>query len=206
MAPRSGWEEPQNPDPVAASELLRMLRPHATSSAELDVPGRPEIFAGVGFLMPLSEALEKLGLAWAAVPARIPIPHPSIPFFYRSFRFQPSPASPLFIESESAFDVLLLVTDGEDRVVAMQLGSESPKGNRKATSDFLTHNLVQNRRKAVTALKVGYQVTPSTDGILLETWVTDERREELRELARLYLPAQVARFLRHVAEQQLTRP
>jgi len=63
---------------------------------------------------------------------------------------------------------------------------------------------VTNRRKAASAIKVGCEVTPfSNDVLLIESWLFDERRDKCLEIVRLYLPKRVANFVRHVIEARL---
>lgn len=183
-------------------ELLKVLEHDSQADASLEVSEHPEIFKGVTLMMPLREALAKLGVSKDLIPSKTPLVHPAIPLFYRSFPHKYS----LIGDPEDHFNLLYVITDGDDRVVGIQFVCESPRSSKMQLpkEEFLTYNFVTNRRKAATALKVGSVVTPfSNDVLLIESWLFDERRDKCLEIVRLYLPKRVANFVRHVIEARL---
>ena len=202
LVPQQNWLKPPGDDRLNLIELLKVLEHDSQSDASLEVSEHPEIFKGVTLMMPLREALAKLGVAKDLIPSKTPLVHPAIPLFYRSFPHKYS----LIGDPEDHFNLLYVITDGDDRVVGIQFVCESPRSSKMQLpkEEFLTYNFVTNRRKAATALKVGSVVTPfSNDVLLIESWLFDERRDKCLEIVRLYLPKRVANFVRHVIEARL---
>jgi hypothetical protein len=150
----------------------------------------------------LEQVGKELGLSKELVPSKIPMAHPGIPLFFRSFPCKYS----LIGDPEDYFNLLYIITDGDDRVVGIQFVCENPRSSKMTLPkvEFLTYNYVLNRRKAATTLKVGCVVTKSSDDVLLiESWLFDVRRDKCLEIVRLYLPKRIADFLRHVTEVRL---
>ena len=201
---RDGWDRPpQGPEVSSWTELLFVLRPHTVPSARHEVEESPEIYAGVRMLTPIAEALKTWELAWGAVPPPQPSPNPAIPFYLRTFRVPASPAHPLFAESGDTVHSATVLTDAEDRVVALELVSELPKTYRPALSELTTYRFPLNRRKVLASHKVGLDVSESGQVLVIGTWLADERKQQCHEAARLYLPRPLANLLRGNLEQGL---
>ncbi len=201
LVPQQNWLKPPGDERMSLIELLKVLEHDSQPDPALEVSEHPEIFKGVTLMMPLREALAKLGVAKDLIPSRIPLVHPAIPLFYRSFPHKYS----LIGDPEDHYNLLYVITDGDDRVVGIQYVCENPRSKMQLPKEsFLTYNFVTNRRKAASALKVGCEVTAfSNDVLLIESWLFDERRDKCLEIVRLYLPKRVANFVRHVIEARL---
>lgn len=201
IAPRPKWENPPAGERMNLIELLRAIEHETQPDGSLEVADFPEIYKGVTLLMPLPEALKKLGLSRESIPSKTPVSHPGIPFYFRSF-----PAKYALVdEPEDFFSQICILTDAEDRVVGIQLECDNPHSKYgPVEEDFLTYNFVLNRKKTVTKLKAGCTTTPSGAGLLVvETRLVDESRNKTLEIVRWYLPKKVANFLRHVTETRL---
>lgn len=202
LVPQQNWQKPPGDDRAGLIELLKVLEHDTQADTSLQVTEHPEIYKGVKLMTPLREALAQLGLSKELVPSKIPMAHPGIPLFFRSFPCKYS----LIGDPEDYFNLLYIITDGDDRVVGIQFVCENPRSSKMTLPkvEFLTYNYVLNRRKAATTLKVGCVVTKSSDDVLLiESWLFDVRRDKCLEIVRLYLPKRIADFLRHVTEVRL---
>jgi hypothetical protein len=202
LVPQQNWQNPPGDDRSSLIELLKVLEHDSQADTSLQVKEHPEIYKGVKLMMPLREAMAQLGLSKELIPSKIPMAHPGIPLFYRSFPCKYS----LIGDPEDYFNLLYIITDADDRVVGLQYVCESPRSSKMTLPkvDFLTYNYVLNRRKAATTLKVGCVVTDSSeDVLLLESWLFDVKRDKCLEIVRLYLPKRIADFIRHVTEVRL---
>ena len=202
LIPQQNWQKPPGDDRSSLIELLKVLEHDSQADSSLQVTEHPEITKGVTLMMPLREALAQLGLSKELIPSKIPIVHPGIPLFYRSFPIKYS----LIGDPEDYFNLLNMITDGDDRVVGIQFVCENPRSSKMTLPkvDFQTYNHSLNRRKAATTLKVGCVVSDSSDDVLLlESWLFDVKRDKCLEIVRLYLPKRIADFIRHVTEVRL---
>ena len=202
LVPQQGWQKSPGDERASLIELLKVLEHNSQADASLQVTEHPEITKGVKLMMPIREALAQLGLSKELVPSKIPMSHPGIPLFYRSFPCRYS----LIGEPDDYYNLIFIITDADDRVVGIQFVCENPRSNKMALPkvDFPTYNYVLNRRKAATTLKGGCTVTDSSDDVLLiESWLFDVKRDKCLEIVRLYLPKRIADFVRHVIEVRL---
>jgi hypothetical protein len=187
-------------------ELLKVITPHTQGDPSLEVPQHPEIYNGVALMMPLKEALKVLGLEKEAVPAKSPVTHPGIPFFFRSFpnKISPVKGARFLPESEDYFNLLYIVTDALDRVVGIEFVCEAPSTMKSPNTNFLTYNYILNRTKAITRLKVRCEVNGVGDDLLIvQTWLIDEPRNRCLGIVRWYLPTRIGNFIHYVLQTRL---
>ena len=201
LNPQQNWQKPPGDERTSLIEVLKVLEHESQPDPSLEIAEHPEIFKGVTLMMPLREALSQLGVSKELVPSKIPLLHPAFPLFYRSFPYKYS----LIGDPEDHFNLLYVITDGDDRVVGIQFVCENPRSKMQLPKEeFLTYNFITNRRKSATTLKVGTEVSPfSNDVLLIKSWLFDERRDKCLEIVRLYLPKRIANFVRHVIEARL---
>ncbi|MEI8312968.1 MAG: hypothetical protein WCH98_19655, partial [Verrucomicrobiota bacterium] len=201
IVPQQKWKSPPGDGRSGLIELLKVLKHDSRADDSLEVGEHPEIYRGVTLMMPLRKALEQLGIGTDLIPSRVPVPHPGIPLYFRTFSCKYS----LVGEPDDYFNVLNIVTDAEDCVVAIQFVCESPHSKMYfPKEEFQTYNFLLERKKASRALKVGCEVTPfSNDVLLVESWLFDDRHDKCLEIVRWYLPKRVANFLRYVIETRL---
>lgn len=202
LIPQQNWQKSPGDDRSSLIDLLKVLEHDSQADASLQVTEHPEIFKGVKLMMPIREAMAQLGLSKELIPSKIPMAHPGIPLFYRSFPVKYS----LIGDPEDYFNLLYMITDGDDRVVGIQFVCENPRSGKMTLPkvDFQTYNFILNRRKAASTLKVGCVVSDSSDDVLLiESWLFDVKRDKCLEIVRLYLPKRIADFIRHVTEVRL---
>ena len=201
LIPQPNWCKSPGDERVNLIELLKILDHDSQADKSLEISEHPEILRGVTLMMPIREAMAKLGISKEPIPSRSPVSHPGIPLYFRTFPCKYS----LVGEPDDYFNLLTVITDAEDRVVGLQFVCENPSSKMYyPKEDFRTYNFVNNRRKSSTKLKVGCEVTPASDDVLLiESWLFDERRDKSREIVRWYLPKRIANFLRQVVEARL---
>jgi hypothetical protein len=202
LVPQLNWQKPPGDDRAGLIELLKVLEHNSQADTSLQVTEHPEITRGVKLMMPLREALAQMGLSKELIPSKVPLAHPGIPLFFRSFPIKYS----LIGDPEDYFNLLYIITDADDRVLGIQFVCENPRSSKMTLpkGDFLTYNYALNRRKSASTLKVGCVVSSSSNDVLMiETWLYDARRDKCLEIARLYLPNRVADFIRHVIEVRL---
>lgn len=138
----------------AMNELLAVIDKYTRPDGSLSIDEFPEIYAGTKLVMPLKEAVLTLGLDKQPTPSKTSISFPGVPFFYRIFT-NPDRSSP--------FNLIYLVTDAADRLVAVQLVDEAPKDFDPQIldlrqSDQKTYNFVNNRKRAVKTLSISVGV------------------------------------------------
>ena len=201
MVPQPNWCKVPGDERANLIELLKVLEHDSRADKSLEISEHPEILRGVTLMMPIREALAKLGVARDLIPTRSAVLHPGIPLYYRTFSCKYS----LVGEPDDYFNLLTIVTDADDRVVGIQYVCENPSSKMyDPKDDFLTYDFIHHRRKSATTLKVGCEVTAASDDVLLiESWLFDERRDKCLEIVRWYLPKRVGNFLRHVIEARL---
>ena len=201
LVPEQNWGKPSGDERSNLIELLKVLEHDSRADKSLEVAEHPEIFRGVTLMMPIREALNKLGVGRNLIPMKSAILHPGIPLCFRTFPCKYS----LVGETDDYFNLVTVVTDAADRVVAIQFACENPSSKMFAPQDdFLTYDFIHNRRKSATTLKVGCKVTSASDDVLLiESWLYDKRRDKCLEIVRWYLPKRIGNFLRHVIEARL---
>lgn len=202
LVPQKNWLKRPGDERTGLIELLKVLEHNSQPDSSLEISSHPEIFKGVTLMMPIREAAEKLGVGRELLPSKISITHPGLPFFFRTFPHKYSPIG----APEDHYNQLNIITDGNDRVVALHYVCENPRSKISGPQDnyFFTYNFITNRRKAASTHKVGSKVVPfNNDVLLITSWLYDERRDKCLELTRLYLPQRIADFLRHVLEAKL---
>ena len=201
LVPKQNWCKPPGDERANLIELLKVLEHDSRADKSLEVAEHPEIYRGVTLMMPIREALNKLGVGRNLIPSKSAILHPGIPLYFRTFPCKYS----LVGETDDYFNLVTIVTDGDDRVVGIQFACENPSSKMyDPKDDFLTYDFIHNRRKSATTLKVGCKVTSASDDVLLiESWLYDKRRDKCLEIVRWYLPKRIGNFLRHVIEARL---
>ncbi len=201
LTPQPNWCRSPGDERVNLIELLKVLEHDSLADKSLEISEHPEIQRGVTLMMPLREALAKLGVGKDLIPTKSPVSHPGIPLYFRTFPCKYS----LVGQPDDYFNLLTIVTDADDRVVGLQFVCENPSSKMYyPKEDFRTYNFINNRRKSSTTLKVGCEVTAVSDEVLMvESWLYDERRDKSLEIVRWYLPKRIANFLRHVIEARL---
>ena len=139
----------------AMRELLGVISPFCNPDGSIKIEKYPEIKGGVTLMMPLNEALAKLQIN-QMIPAKQAIAFPGIPFYYRIFT---NPA-------RDGFNLVYVITDGADRVVALQYVNETPKentwlgpGTEHVPKNILTYNFINSRKRATRTLEVQTAVT-----------------------------------------------
>src|SRR3989449_326256 len=167
----------------------------------------------MGELQTIPIAATILGLPHS-VPSRVPVATPGFPknsLYYIGYDGA----------FEGRFNRIYLVTDIANKVVAVQLVDEHPKGRWKsaaalAAASWSTYNFVNARMRASDAMRVQAGSKRQGNVIPIETQLYQRVRTragrknvdryEEQETAKLFLPIPFARIILHCAQIELSKP
>jgi hypothetical protein len=206
-----GYDSRMQGGDISMRELQSLLSPHCSEGVDL-VGAGTKIYNGVTYLMDSAQAATILSLAHS-VSSRVPMATPGFPknsMYYIGYDGA----------FEGHFNRLYLVTDTANKVVAIQLVDEDPKGRWKsaaalAAATWSTYNFINARMRASDTVRV--QATSKRQGnvILIETQMyqrvrtRDGRknvdRYEEQENAKLFIPTPFARIILHCAKIGLSK-
>lgn len=227
LAPQQNWWKRTGQEMVSCEELYKGLQPSTTSNSSLEISENPEIYKGVRLMMPLIEAVNILHLGTdlndknesanqegkkmtitpisCLIPAKSPISHAGVPFFFRPFDLKKLPRMKRPTDGPDDFNLLYIITDAADRVVGIMFLCETPHSMETPNTDFLTFNFILNRKKITRDLKVRFELNSLNQSTLLvvDTWLIDDKKGKCLEIVRWYLPARIGNFIRHVLEIKL---
>src|SRR5881392_1673673 len=139
-----GYDSRMQGGDISMREMQLLLSSHCSEGVDLSGAGT-KIYNGVTYLMDSEQAATVLGLAHS-VPSRVPVAAPGFP-----------KNSTYYIGYDGAFEGhfnrLYLVTDTANKVVALQLVDEDPKGRWKsaaalAAATWSTYNFINARMRA----------------------------------------------------------
>ncbi|MEQ1859374.1 MAG: hypothetical protein ABMA13_05515 [Chthoniobacteraceae bacterium] len=149
---KTGWDSPMQGGSKTHQDLAMVL--NGFGKADPNPPFADiELYNGVKYLMPVNEALAILGLN-QRLPSVKKVVCPGLPrdsFNYISF-------DGLF---DGHFNRLDMAIDTDNQVVSIQLVDEHPKGASSYSDegDWLTFNFIGYRVKAMTYMKIQYQLS-----------------------------------------------
>jgi hypothetical protein len=207
-----GYDSRMQGGDISMRELQSLLSPHCSEGVDLSGAGT-KIYNGVTYLMDSAQAANILGLAHS-VSSRVPVATPGFPensMYYMGYD------SSAF---EGHFNRLYLVTDTANKVVAIQLVDEDPKGRWKsaaalAAATWSTYNFINARMRASDTVRVQAISKRQGNVILIETQMyqrvrtRDGRknvdRYEEQENAKLFIPTPFARIILHCARIGLSK-
>lgn len=137
---------------LVMSDLHELLAAHGRPNVDLAADPSIEIFSRITYLMPVREAALLFNQRLAARNFLNSPPFPQDSLYYYTFGGS-------FIEG---FNVLVLITDRADQVVAVQLVNEHPEDKARLqpaafSQKWHCYNFVQNRSKASKAWCIGLQ-------------------------------------------------
>ncbi len=206
-----GYDSRMQGGDISMRELQSLLSPHCSEGVDLSGAGT-KIYNGVTYLMDSAQAANILGLAHS-VSSRVPVAAPGFP-----------KNSMYYIGYDGAFEGhfsrLYLVTDTANKVVAIQLVDEDPKGRWKsaaalAAATWSTYNFINARMRASDTVRVQAISKRQGNVILIETQMyqrvrtRDGRknvdRYEEQENAKLFIPTPFARVILHCARIGLSK-
>ncbi len=204
-----GYDSRMQGGDISMRQLL--LSPHCSEGVDLSGAGT-KIYNGVTYLMDSEQAATVLGLAHS-VPSRVPVAAPGFP-----------KNSTYYIGYDGAFEGhfnrLYLVTDTANKVVAIQLVDEHPKGRWKsaaalAAATWSTYNFINARMRASDTVRVQAVSKRQGNIILIDTQVYQRVRTragrknvdryEEQENAKLFIPIPFARIILHCAKIGLAK-
>jgi len=196
---------------ISMRELQSLLSPHCSEGVDLSGVGT-KIYNGVTYLMDSEQAATVLSLAHS-VSSRVPVATPGFPknsMYYIGYDGA----------FEGHFNRLYLLTDTANKVVAIQLVDEDPKGRWKsaaalAAATWSTYNFINARMRASDTVRVQAISKRQGNVILIETQMyqrvrtRDGRknvdRYEEQENAKLFIPTPFARIILHCARTGLSK-
>src|ERR1051326_7875539 len=206
-----GYDSRMQGGDMTIRELQLLLSPHCSEGVDLSGAGT-RIYNGITYLMDSEQAVAILGLAHR-IPSRVPLATPGFP-----------KNSMYYIGCDGAFEGhfnrLHLVTDAANKIAAVQLLDEHPKGKWKSASalaaaSWSTYNFVNARVRASDIVRVEAVSKREGGVIAIETHMyqgvrsrvgrkSTERYEE-RENSKLFIPVPFARIILHCAQAGLSK-
>jgi hypothetical protein len=206
-----GYDSRMQGGDISMRELQLLLSSHCSEAVDLSGAGT-KIYNGVTYLMDSEQAATILGLAHS-VPSRVPLATPGFPknsMYYIGYDGA----------FEGHFNRLYLVTDVANKVVAIQLVDEHPKGRWKsaaalATATWSTYNFINARMRASDNARVQAVSKRQGNIIMIDTQVYQRvrmrvggknvDRYEEQENAKLFIPIPFARIILHCAQIGLSK-
>ena len=205
-----GYDSRMQGGDISMRELQLLLSSHCSEAVDLSGAGT-KIYNGVTYLMDSEQAATILGLAHS-VPSRVPLATPGFPknsMYYIGYDGA----------FEGHFNRIYLVTDVANKVVALQLGDEHPKGRWKsaaslAAASWSTYNFINARMRASDNLRVQAVSKRQGNIILIETQMYQVRtrdgrknvdRYEEQENTKLFIPIPFGRIILHCAQIGLSK-
>ena len=206
-----GYDSRMQGGDISMRELQLLLSPHCTEAVDLNSAGT-KIYNGVTYLMDSEQAATILGLPHS-VPSRVPVATPGFPknsLYYIGYDGA----------FEGRFNRIYLVTDTANKVVAVQLVDEHPKGRWKsaaalAAASWSTYNFVNARMRASDTMRVQAGSKRQGNVIPIETQLYQRVRTrvgrknvdryEEQETTKLFLPIPFARIILHCAQIGLSK-
>ena len=206
-----GYDSRMQGGDISMREMQLLLSSHCSEGVDLSGAGT-KIYNGVTYLMDSEQAATNLGLAHS-VPSRVPVAAPGFPknsLYYIGYDGA----------FEGRFNRLYLVTDIANKVVAIQLVDEHPKGRWKsaaalAAATWSTYNFINARMRASDAARVQAVSKRQGNIVVIDTQVfqrvrtrvgrTNVDRYEEQENAKLLIPTPFARIILHCAQVGLSK-
>jgi len=206
-----GYDSRMQGGDISMREMQLLLSSHCSEGVDLSGAGT-KIYNGVTYLMDSEQAATVLGLAHS-VPSRVPVAAPGFPknsTYYLGYDGA----------FEGHFNRLYLVTDTANKVVAIQLVDEHPKGRWKsaaalAAATWSTYNFINARMRASDTVRVQAVSKRQGNIILIDTQVYQRVRTragrknvdryEEQENAKLFIPIPFARIILHCAKIGLAK-
>jgi len=206
-----GYDSRMQGGDISMRELQLLLSSHCSEGVDLSGAGT-KIYNGITYLMDSEQAATNLGLAHS-VPSRVPLAAPGFPknsLYYIGYDGA----------FEGRFNRLYLVTDIANKVVAIQLVDEHPKGRWKsaaalAAATWSTYNFINARMRASDTARVQAVSKRQGNIVVIDTQVfqrvrtrvgrTNVDRYEEQENAKLLIPTPFARIILHCAQIGLSK-
>ena|SRR5437588_2461016 len=196
---------------IAMRELQSLLSTHCSEAVDLSGAGT-KIYNGATYLMNAEQAATVLRLPHS-VSSRVPLATPGFPknsLYYVGYDGA----------FEGHFNRLYLMTDTVNKVVAIQLVDEHPKGRWKsaaalAAATWSTYNFINARMRASDTARVQAVSNRQGNIISIDTQVYQRVRTrvgrknvdryEEQEKAKLFIPIPFARIILHCAQIGLSK-
>jgi hypothetical protein len=206
-----GYDSRMQGGDISMRELQLLLSSHCSEGLDLSGAGT-KIYNGVTYLMDSEQAATNLGLAHS-VPSRVPVAAPGFPknsMYYVGYDGA----------FEGHFNRIYLVSDTANKVVAIQLVDEHPKGRWKsaaalAAATWTTYNFINARMRASDTARVQAVSKRQGNIVVIDTQVfqrvrtrvgrTNVDRYEEQENAKLLIPTPFARIILHCAKIGLSK-
>jgi hypothetical protein len=206
-----GYDSRMQGGDIGMREIQLLLSPHCTEAVDLTGAGT-RIYNGVTYLMDFEQATAALGLAHS-IGSRVPVATPGFPknsLYYVGYD----------AAFEGQFNRAYLVTDVANRVVAIELVDEHPKGLWKsaaslAAASWNTYNFINARMRASDTIRVQAGSKHQDKVVVIETQMYRRVRSrvggknidryEEQENTKLFIPIPFARIILHCAQIGLSK-
>jgi hypothetical protein len=188
------WETAMLKGATAASDLDHVLNLGGVKGGvDLTQGAAITIYAGIKYLEELDKAKEILKVKYGTMN---PLTNnvvgtsgfPSDSLRYHSFK-----------GDFDGFGHMILVTDLDEQVVAVQLLNNIPKSHLLSghSNRWSVFNFIQNRIKGSSSYAIAYSVQTPGEVLKIDSELVDSERKS-REWIRLYLPKKIAGIIRHL--------
>lgn len=174
-------------------DLKKLLSRHGKASPEIKDLGPVEIFHGVTYLMPLKEALAKLGLEKQLGP-KSKVACAGFPdgLYFTAFdgRF------------EGHYNRLFVISDSLDQVAGIHMVDESPEtGIQHGYEDnWRTYNFVNARVKSKAYLEIKHHAAKSGPLIHIRSELFDPQKGKHVEVSHSIIPQPIVNAILHCVE------
>lgn len=178
----SGWSSTRRGGDMVRKDLARLFGSAGKPSETTDVDASMEIYPGVPFLSPLTNAKKALNLDGAAS-TKSKVATPGFPVD----SFSAHAFSGVF---PGGFNRILLVTDSDEQIVSVLLidsASRTRVNNETDTDGYHTYNFVTGGAKATGNLVIKHTVTPSKTAanvFIVDTLLVDPTDPEFQPTGR----------------------
>lgn len=188
------WESAMEKGQKAAADLGHVLKlGNVAGAVDFSPDESTLIYAGIKYLEELDKAREILKARFGTVN---PLTNnivgtsgfPARSIYYHSFK-----------GSFDGFGHLILVTDSDRQVVAVQLLNNIPQSTLLTghSNEWSVFNFIQDRRKGSSDYSIAYKVEASEKLLVIHSELLDKVGKS-REWNRLYLPRRFAAIIQHL--------
>lgn len=203
----AGWDTHLQGGSVTATELQRLLSPHAQPAVDTSGAGGG-LYGPVRYLMDARDAAKALGLA-TAIESAVKVATPGFPRYGLNYWAYDG-------NFEGRFNRLYLVTDAANRIACLQLVDEhtkpAPMLLNEWKDDWQTYNFVNTRLRASPLIHIRDESHLHGDIIEIKTVMYQRKTEdprrhqwEQKEETKLLIPVPFARLILHCIQTGTAR-
>lgn len=173
------WQSPLRKGSSKLRDVQGVIGIHGMPAADFSSRVDIQLYQGMQYLMPLSNAVRKLQ---KRVSSKTDVTCPGFPA--DSFRYYSFDGV-----YEGRFNKILLVTDIKDHLVAVQLVDETPRATRlrNHTAEWSIYNFIETKSKANPKWLIAHESSKADSTLRVESELLDSKGD-CREYSKLILP------------------